>query len=211
MNYSKIITHSKAEIKRNQLVKASLSLFLKKGFHECRIEDIAGKASVGKGTFYLYYKNKEDLVDQLLDEFMEEIRETLNWVMGNVDDKADLSEVFKEEGRRLVQTMERNKKLAHFFFREGRSVSPALNQKIIKFTNEIVELSENTFAMAMAAKLIPVQNPRVCAVSVFGSINHLYEFWLDGGFKGEDSTVEELTEHCVSFIVRALGVNEVSV
>lgn len=210
MKKQKKITDKKGQIKKNQLVKASLTLFLKKGFHECRIEDIASKAGVGKGTFYLYFKNKEQLVDELLDEFMEEIRATLNWVIDNVEEGADLNEVFKEEGRRLVQTMDKNKKLAHFFFREGKSVSPQINKKIIQFTNEIVELSENTFAMAMAAKMIPIQNPRVCAVSVFGSINHLYEFWLDGGFKGENTSVEELTEHSVSFFVRALGVKEVS-
>lgn len=205
---SKKITQTKSEIKRNQLVKASLSLFHSKGFHDCRIEDIAAKAGVGKGTFYLYFKNKEDLVDRLLNEFMDEIRLTLSWVMDNVEDDADLTEIFKEEGRRLVQSMEKNKKFSQFFFREGRSVSPMINKKIINFTHEIVELSENTFAMAMAAKMIPIQNPKICAVSVFGSINHMYEYWLNGGFKMDGLTVEQLTEHCVSFFVRALGVEE---
>lgn len=194
--------------KRNQLVKASLALFHKKGFHNCRIEDISSKAMVGKGTFYLYFRNKEDLVEQLLNEFMQEILQTLNWVNTNIRDDADLVSIFSEEATRLVSSMDKNKKFAKFFFREGRSVSSDINKKITLFTNEIIELSENTFAMAMAAKMIPLQNPKICALSVFGSITHMYEFWLNGGFKDDESSLEELTESCVEFFIRALGLKE---
>uniref|UniRef100_A0A7C3J689 TetR/AcrR family transcriptional regulator n=1 Tax=candidate division WOR-3 bacterium TaxID=2052148 RepID=A0A7C3J689_UNCW3 len=47
--------------KKNKILEASLELFGKKGYFETDIESIAKRADVGKGTIYLYFKNKKDL------------------------------------------------------------------------------------------------------------------------------------------------------
>jgi AcrR family transcriptional regulator len=50
-----------AEERRGALLEAALSEFLAKGFADTRIEDVARRAGVAKGTVYLYFKDKEDL------------------------------------------------------------------------------------------------------------------------------------------------------
>ncbi|TNF05177.1 MAG: TetR/AcrR family transcriptional regulator, partial [Deltaproteobacteria bacterium] len=55
-NYSNLSKSSKNTDKSELLMQASLEVFLEKGFHPTRIEDIIARAKVGKGTFYLYYK-----------------------------------------------------------------------------------------------------------------------------------------------------------
>lgn len=51
--------------KRQQLFETAFDLFTSKGIHETTIQDIAKAAGVAKGTFYLYFKDKYDLIDKL--------------------------------------------------------------------------------------------------------------------------------------------------
>lgn len=51
--------------KRQQLFETAFDLFISKGIHETTIQDIAKAAGVAKGTFYLYFKDKYDLIDKL--------------------------------------------------------------------------------------------------------------------------------------------------
>lgn len=47
--------------KREQILKASLELFLEEGMKGMKVSAIAAKADVGKGTVYEYFNSKEDL------------------------------------------------------------------------------------------------------------------------------------------------------
>lgn len=44
-----------------ELVAAALALFVERGFAGTRLDDVAARAGVSKGTLYLYFENKEDL------------------------------------------------------------------------------------------------------------------------------------------------------
>mgnify|MGYP002789019069 CR=1 FL=1 len=46
-----------------ELVEAALALFVERGFAATRIDDIAARAGVGKGTLYLYFDSKEALLE----------------------------------------------------------------------------------------------------------------------------------------------------
>ena len=51
----------KKKLKKTSLMDAAFSLFTERGFSNTSIADIAEKAKVAKGTFYLYFKDKYDL------------------------------------------------------------------------------------------------------------------------------------------------------
>ena len=57
---------TKKEAKKNSLLQAALELFLEKGVSKTSISEIAERANVEKGTFYLYFKDKDALLEQLL-------------------------------------------------------------------------------------------------------------------------------------------------
>jgi AcrR family transcriptional regulator len=44
-----------------ELLAAALDLFVERGFASTRLEDVARRAGVSKGTLYLYFTNKEEL------------------------------------------------------------------------------------------------------------------------------------------------------
>lgn len=47
---------------------AALELFVERGFAATRLEDVAARAGVSKGTVYLYFANKEDLFKAVVRE-----------------------------------------------------------------------------------------------------------------------------------------------
>ena len=53
--------------RKNQILNAAEQVFTKKGLDSARMEDIAGETGLSKGTLYLYFKSKEDLVIAILE------------------------------------------------------------------------------------------------------------------------------------------------
>ena len=52
---------------REKLLTAARHVFVEKGYHDAKIDDIAERAGVGKGTFYLYFKDKRAVFAELVD------------------------------------------------------------------------------------------------------------------------------------------------
>ena len=55
---------------REKLVSAAMELFARKGFDKTTVDEIVAKAGVAKGTFYLYFKSKDDMIKELAFEVM---------------------------------------------------------------------------------------------------------------------------------------------
>lgn len=64
--------HKKNE-KRSAILEAAREEFEGKFFADVTLEAVAARAGVGKGTLYLYFKNKEDLFLQLAVDGMDEM------------------------------------------------------------------------------------------------------------------------------------------
>ena len=59
--------------KRQKIFQAAVQVFSKEGFHKATIDMVAAQSGVGKGSIYRYFKSKEDLLSQLLQEKYTEI------------------------------------------------------------------------------------------------------------------------------------------
>ena len=56
----------KKNIKRTRIIDAASKLFLDKSFALTAVDDVVKAAGVAKGTFYLYFKDKYDLLNQIV-------------------------------------------------------------------------------------------------------------------------------------------------
>lgn len=56
----------RAEARPDEVLDAALELFIEKGFAATRVEDIASRAGVSKGTVYLYFPSKDALLEGLV-------------------------------------------------------------------------------------------------------------------------------------------------
>ncbi|GMQ60218.1 TetR/AcrR family transcriptional regulator [Vallitalea sediminicola] len=61
---SKIIENKKQ--KKNAIFSSAYELFTTKGFDKTAINDIVKKAGVAKGTFYLYFRDKNQILDNII-------------------------------------------------------------------------------------------------------------------------------------------------
>ena len=52
----------------SELLAAALTLFVEKGYAATRLEDVAARAGVSKGTLYLYFDNKQALFKAVVQE-----------------------------------------------------------------------------------------------------------------------------------------------
>jgi AcrR family transcriptional regulator len=55
----------------SQIISAAEGVFSKKGFAEARMDDIAEKTGLSKGTLYNYFKSKDDLIIAILDRIFQ--------------------------------------------------------------------------------------------------------------------------------------------
>jgi len=53
-----------------ELLAAALDLFVERGYAATRLDDVAAKAGVSKGTLYLYFANKEELFKAVVREHL---------------------------------------------------------------------------------------------------------------------------------------------
>ncbi len=56
----------RAEARPDEVLDAALELFIDKGFSATRVEDVAKRAGISKGSVYLYFPSKEALLEGLV-------------------------------------------------------------------------------------------------------------------------------------------------
>ncbi len=91
---------SAIETKR-KLISAGLELIKEKGFDAINVEDITKKAGVAKGTFYIYFKRKEDIVMEISRTPFGEIADELDQMKN-----AELFDKLRHYFRRFMEQVE---------------------------------------------------------------------------------------------------------
>jgi len=81
-----------------ELLAAALDLFVERGYAGTRLDDVAHRAGVSKGTLYLYFENKEEL-------FKAVVRES---VVARISETADQIERFKGSSGALLEQVIRS-------------------------------------------------------------------------------------------------------
>lgn len=58
-----------SEEKQQNILNAAAEIFAEKGYYQASIQNITQKAGVSTGTFYIYYKNKEEVLLSIYNQF----------------------------------------------------------------------------------------------------------------------------------------------
>ena len=69
------------EQRRNDILDAAEQMFFEKGYNATKMDDVAEKAELSKGTLYLYFKNKEELYFGLTHRALLNLRERFRVVL----------------------------------------------------------------------------------------------------------------------------------
>ena len=115
-----------------EILKAALEEFSINGFAGTRLEDVASRAGISKGTIYLYFKNKEELFEEVVRDrilpYFEQLEDISNQSAGTAADilRQQLKIIYRElvstDTRYIPKLMigegNRFPKLAEFYFNE---------------------------------------------------------------------------------------------
>jgi len=70
------------EVRREQLLDAAQQVLLERGLRATTVADVAEAAGVAKGTMYLYYESKDDLLAALRSRYLEQVAAALTQAPG---------------------------------------------------------------------------------------------------------------------------------
>jgi AcrR family transcriptional regulator len=131
--------------KRETILAAALEEFSSRGFAETRLDDVARRAGVAKGTIYLYFSDKENLFQELIRAVLAPLIAAIE-AMGGTDLPMPLVgerivdmfvnqvlETRRKEVIRLIITEGRRfPKIAEFYYREVLSRVMAAVRKLLR-------------------------------------------------------------------------------
>lgn len=94
----------KQVVQREQaILEAARRMFAEKGFHNTNLNDVAHEVGIARGTIYLHFSTKEDLLLAIINQAEEQLLTRLNRVLGPGDNPTDkLCKVLEE----LLRTYE---------------------------------------------------------------------------------------------------------
>lgn len=107
-------------VRKNELLDAAQELFFTKGYKQTSIESIIKKIGVAKGTFYYYFKSKEDLLDKLTYKMSKKILEEIKKIVEKDDLNAidKLNQVYAVAGSVKLENIELLKVLLKAFYND---------------------------------------------------------------------------------------------
>ncbi|SCY22578.1 TetR/AcrR family transcriptional regulator [Alkaliphilus peptidifermentans] len=82
--------------RKNEILNAAEKLFDGKGYEKCTINDILKEVGIAKGTFYYYFKSKEEVVDAIVSRYKEVVVSRAEKILknDNINPEEKLMHVF---------------------------------------------------------------------------------------------------------------------
>ncbi|MGA7664946.1 MAG: TetR/AcrR family transcriptional regulator, partial [Pseudolabrys sp.] len=117
--------------RRDAILSAALDEFSTRGFEAARLDDVARRAGIAKGTIYLYFRDKESLFQELIRTMLTPLVGTIE-ALGEADMPVALladrivdlfvREIYETRRKDVIRLMitegRRFPKLAEFYYRE---------------------------------------------------------------------------------------------
>ena len=174
-------------IRTKQGIQEALTELLeKKSINKISVKEITDIAGINRGTFYLHYVDKYDLMEKSINQLMIEISETgsniLNLAQRNIHSELSRKKLVNEFTT-LFKYIQKNSRLIKSLTNENSSYS---------FHHKFNELLKDR----LIAKLGPKQKdvPAIYIVSAFSySIQGIIRTWLESGMEDTADMMGEYT------------------
>jgi TetR/AcrR family fatty acid metabolism transcriptional regulator len=149
---------------RQRILRAAEASFLRKDFHEVRMEDVADACSVGKGTLYRYFESKEALFTALMLDGIDLLRSQLELAVAEPGEPvAKLERVVRAS---LAYLWERRFLFALLHRREHRA-SRTDAREWERRRARLAKVVEDAVRDAMEAGQVRRVDPRITAETLF--------------------------------------------
>lgn len=198
MSTSPATTRSAGRIARRQsLVEAALAVFSTKGVSAASVDDIVQAAGVAKGTFYLYFATKDDVVDAAAAWMVEGVANQIE-ALAIAPDRSPVERLLAlAAGIGQVGGEQHERDLIELFHRpENRAIHDRISEQAVARLAPIVAA---VVADGIEEGLFRPQDPRHAAAYVMACFGSLHEVVSD------PSDVQAATDELNTFVLRGLG------
>lgn len=176
----------KATVKRRDGLKrqadildVALELFAEKGYHATQLDDIIRVSDIAKGTFYLHFKNKEDLLVMLMERHINLLFELIKLLdISRQDSIGHIREIYLSIAGQLTSNKEL-RLFMRFILRDAPVLPPEVSAQVQTFNDRIVDLSSYYLTRAQeSGRVNGALDPRTVSQCITGSIKEILFRWL---------------------------------
>ena len=188
------------EARRKKLPSAAIGIFGGKGYHATTVPMIVRAANSSVGSFYFYFRNKEDIFAAALEALGEQISAALNEALRAAG--PDVLAQMKAAVRALVRFLADNPEEARILIVE----SSGLGKRLEAVRREVIESHTKSVEQALRtlADRLPPLDATVVASCWVGAVYEAVYRWL-GQAPDERPSAEHLGEAIAEFNLRGIG------
>ena len=123
--------------RKNEILNTAQELFFTKGYKQTSVESIIKKVGVAKGTFYYYFKSKEDLLDKLVNRMTDKIQIEIKKIVKKTDLDAisKLEKAYSVAGNIKLENIHLIKLMLKILYKKDNLI---LRYKVYKSNVELV-------------------------------------------------------------------------
>ncbi|GEM_PF-2415652 len=183
------------------ILDAASQVFASEGFHKAKISKIAEIAGIGAGTIYLYFRNKEAILEEIFIRSWSRIESKLI-DMKKIRNMTVLQKIAEITGE-IIELIASNVAVAKILLYEYSFWNSNKNQTLSKRVSNSQKLIEELIQEGIKEKIFRSNiNPKEATIFIIGGV----WFWT-AAKSDEFSKVpkEELTEALYNYIVRGLS------
>ncbi|WP_082234463.1 TetR/AcrR family transcriptional regulator [Halobacillus massiliensis] len=184
---------------KEKIMDISIHLFDKKGFTETSIQEIVETLGVTKGTFYYYFKNKQELLTDIHLHFIEFLLKNQQQILE--DESKDSKEKLRAMIHMILTSIKDRKKSARIFFREMRNLEPNyLDQNVKKRDQFRINMQALLEEGIRNGEFDDSLNPNMVTRGILGITNWSY-YWFD---PEGDVSEEQLADIYLNLILNGI-------
>ena len=127
----------KMEGRRERIIKAAREIFAESSFQNMSIKSIAQKAGIATGTFYLYFTNKETLVETVVKEMYKELMGLIKEERSKYESVFDKLQASMEV---CIKVFIREKGIARILLKHFPEINMAVNNKFTEIEKDLINL-----------------------------------------------------------------------
>ncbi|MCU0392861.1 MAG: TetR/AcrR family transcriptional regulator [Thermoflexibacter sp.] len=172
--------------KLHAIYKATLQLVLKQGFSGLRMGDVAKEAGIATGTVYIYFQDKNDLINQLY--LWLKSRNVEAYMLGY-----DASKPFMNNFRQLWYQYAQVSLAApqESAFLEQYYRSPFLSEEVRNTAENMLKPIYELLAKGKAEHLVKDFPTELLIAQLMGPIHELVKFHAEGKFSVDEIVLEQ--------------------
>jgi AcrR family transcriptional regulator len=192
---------------RAAILESARHVFRQRGYHETSVADLVHHADVARGTFYLYFQNKQDILQELIAAFLASLRENVHRIATEPGAPPPLLQLHANF-RRILHVVETHRDIAMVVLAGSGGLDEASRERVEEFWRRVEGMAEDALRVGHSLGLVRPCDPPTTAIMALGAARAALLRWLVGEPSGAAASAEALTEEIIAFVVRGVAALE---